>query len=175
MKPQWEEAVKASGVLEALADYDPHVAGTPPLGIAIDTSDIDILCTFKDAPPFETAVQARFAHHEAFAMRRWTTGRRAVVANFRFCGWDFEVYAEPIPVAQQYGWRHFVVEQRLLRLGGEPIRSKVLELKTAGMKTEPAFARALGLTGSGYDELLELADRSDESLLALLKSAGYIV
>lgn len=36
-------AVHQLGILKALAGYDPHIAGTPPLGIHTETSDIDIL------------------------------------------------------------------------------------------------------------------------------------
>ena len=40
----YEDALAECGVLEALASFDPRVAGTPPLGLDLPDSDIDVLC-----------------------------------------------------------------------------------------------------------------------------------
>ncbi|KQW25451.1 hypothetical protein ASE36_21175 [Rhizobium sp. Root274] len=46
MRPDYEIAVQELGIIDALAVYDPHIAGTPPLDIHTEASDIDILfCT----------------------------------------------------------------------------------------------------------------------------------
>ena len=37
-----------------LAPYNPVLAGTFPLGLQTDTSDLDILCEARDLPAFET-------------------------------------------------------------------------------------------------------------------------
>ena len=39
-------------MLTALARFDPHVAGTPPLGLNLPGSDIDVICQATDAEVF---------------------------------------------------------------------------------------------------------------------------
>ena len=38
----WQQALRESGVMLLLTDFDPHVAGTLPIGVSIESSDIDI-------------------------------------------------------------------------------------------------------------------------------------
>ena len=76
------------------------------------------------------------------------------------------------PVSQQRAYRHMVVEARLLELGGEPLQSAIIALKRSGLKTEPAFARCLGIHGDPYLALLALEALDDEALLRLLDDAS---
>ncbi len=78
-----------------------------------------------------------------------------------------------IPVEQQRGWRHLVVEQRLLALGGEGLLEAVLALRRQSMKTEPAFAAVLKLTGDPYLALLDLAKQDDTTVVSLLQAEGF--
>ncbi|MNY83296.1 hypothetical protein D3C86_2259750 [compost metagenome] len=48
------------------------------------------------------------------------------------------------------------VEYNLLSIHGEQFRQHIIELKKQGLKTEPAFAQALGIKGDPYLELLKL-------------------
>lgn len=162
-----EEALRLVGVLPALAAFDPHVAGTPPLGLALPSSDIDILCHAPDPMAFADAVTRVFGHLRDFQLverPRW----QAVIARFHAHGWPFEIFGQPLPVAQQQGWRHFLVERRLLALGGGALASTILALRAQGLKTEPAFAQLLGLTGDPYAALLDLEAWDDEALRTLL-------
>lgn len=174
-RPPYAEALRDCGVLDALAEFDPHVAGSPPLRLDLPTSDIDILCCAPDAEAFTGAAWTAFSEHAEFAVRQRLDAGRAVVASFLCRGWTIEIFADPAPVAAQAGWRHFQVEQRLLRLAGERLRSAVMRRRRAGAKTEPAFAAALGLPGDPYASLLELAQRRDDDLLAILARAGFPV
>jgi hypothetical protein len=49
----------------------------------------------------------------------------------------------------------------------------VLALRREGAKTEPAFASLLGLAGDPYAAMLELHDRPEAVLTALLARAGF--
>ncbi|MBU8875510.1 DUF4269 domain-containing protein [Reyranella sp. MMS21-HV4-11] len=40
-----------------------------------------------------------------------------------------EVFASPVEVDRQEGWRHFLVEGRLLALGGDALRERVVVLR----------------------------------------------
>jgi hypothetical protein len=172
-RPNYRDALARLDILATLARFDPHVAGTPPLGIAMPSSDIDILCHAPDADAFADALWTAFRDHQGFAIRQWTGGERAVIATFVAEGWTFELFGSPLPVARQAGWRHFVVEQRLLAIGGPPFRAAILALRHQGIKTEPAFADILSLPGDPYAALLALERESDDSLAATLSAAGF--
>lgn len=169
-RPDFATALEQRGLLAALAAFDPHVVGTPPLGLDLPASDIDIVCCADDLS-FTTLMWDGFRHEQCFGLRQWRFGERAVVASFTAHGWPFEVFASPRPVAQQAGWRHFRVETRLLDLGGAALRRRVMARRLAGAKTEPAFAQVLGLAGDAYTALLDLEEFSDGALRRLIAAA----
>lgn len=174
-RPGYRQALQATRLLDLLHPYDPHVAGTPPLGLDLPSSDIDILCHAADTIAFTRVVWEALAGMTGFSMHQWTGGGRPVVAAFKAQGWSFEIFASLQPVAEQAGWQHFLVERRLLALGGELFRSRVMHHRQVGSKTEPAFAAALGLAGDPYQALLQLQRQSDGDLAAILAAAGYPV
>jgi Domain of unknown function (DUF4269) len=125
----YEEALSECDVLGALAPFDPRIAGTPPLGLDLPGSDIDVLCFAPDAHAFTDTVWRNFSNAPAFMAKQLVRAPRPVVASFEVSGWRIELYGEAIPVEQQRGWRHFAVEQRLLALGGEDLPVTVLALR----------------------------------------------
>lgn len=169
----YEDALAECDVLAALAQFDPHIAGTPPLGLDLPDSDIDVLCFAPDAHAFTAAVWHRFAGASAFTAKQLMRRPRPVVASFEVAGWRIELYGEAVPVEQQRGWRHFAVEQRLLAFGGQGLQAAVLALRGQGMKTEPAFAAALRVSGDPYLALLDLGEQEDETLISVLQAGGF--
>lgn len=169
----YSTAVHQLGLMKALAAYDPHIAGTPPLGIHTETSDIDILLCAPEPEAFVADVSQFYEHMSGFHIWQWTSEDRPVVATFRAYGWDFELFASTQPVAQQFGWRHFKIEQRLLSLGGDSFRGAILKLRRDGLKTEPAFWAALQREGNAYHGLLSLEQATDDELRAELASASF--
>jgi len=169
-RPAYSEALADSGVLNRLAAFDPHIAGTPPLGLDLPNSDIDILCNAPDPQAFAAAVWAAYRDLPGFAMWQWQGSDRPVVARFHYADWLFELFGQACPVAEQLGWRHFAIEQRLLALGGEPFRAAVMARRHAGAKTEPAFAQVLGLPGDPYTALLTLEQLDDDTLRARISA-----
>ena len=99
-------------------------------------------------------------------------GPVAFESSFHHGGFMVEFFGEPLPVSRQRGYRHMVVEARLLELGGEPLQSAIIALKRSGLKTEPAFARHLGIHGDPYLALLDLAALTDGGLRRLLDDAA---
>jgi hypothetical protein len=169
----YEEALAECDVLGSLASFDPHIAGTPPLGLELPGSDIDVLCFAPDAQAFTDTVWHNFSSAPAFTAKQLVRAPRPVVVSFEVAGWRIELYGEAIPVEQQRGWRHFAVERRLLELGGDALKLAVLARRHSGMKTEPAFAAALGLRGDPYLALLDLGLQDDATLILLLHEAGF--
>jgi hypothetical protein len=166
--PTYEDAIHRTGVLDLLARFDPHVIGTLPLGIALPESDIDIACHAPDPDAASELIWTTFSSADDFALYRWSARGRPLIAKFEAEGWPFEVFVSPELVADQAGWQHFKVEQRLLDLGGFALRDQVMALRLQGMKTEPAFVTVLGLPGDPYTALSALYGRSDQDLLEII-------
>jgi hypothetical protein len=76
-------------------------------------------------------------------------------------------------VSEQNGWRHFLAERRLLKLGGATLRAAVMNERARGAKTEPAFAAVLKLTGDPYLAVLDLEPCDDTYLSDILVRAGF--
>jgi hypothetical protein len=95
-----------------------------------------------------------------------------VITRFTYLQWPFEVFAAAAPVRDQIAWRHFVIERRLLAIGGDGFRRAVMLRRHQGLKTEAAFATTLNLAGEPYATLLELEGADDETFSSHLKRAG---
>lgn len=172
-RPSYLEAVKRLSILATLSHYDPHVAGTPPLGLDVPTNDIDILCYAPDLNLFALHIWEAFSSSADFRIWQWRGDDKAVIAAFRADGWQFELFGQAKPVEQQRDWRHFLVEQRLIRLGGKSFVEAVMAFRKNGMKTEPAFAAALDIEGDPYELLFDIGSLDEHALIGFLHKAGY--
>lgn len=170
-RPHYLDALHRVGVLSSLAQFDPHVAGTPPLGLDLADSDIDVLCHVPDPMHFTLAIWTAFSKYPDLSVRQWVSGERPVIAEFSAEGWTFEIFGSPQPVQEQMGWRHFRIEQRLLSLGGTGLRTLIMNQRRRGLKTEQAFAAVLNLSGDPYEALLDLETWSDEAMTGLLSKS----
>jgi hypothetical protein len=157
--PRQQQAYKVlmeTGVLEKLGDYTPLLAGTIPLAIDIETSDLDILCHWPHKHRFIDSIIHHFADEQNFALQEKTiAGHETVLASFEAGGFPFEIFGQNRLVKSQEGYRHMIIEYELLHSRGAEFRKAVIALKKAGVKTEPAFAQLLGLDGDPYSALLE--------------------
>jgi len=154
----------------------PVLAGTFPLGLDVPTSDLDVICQANDPARFADRLSAGFAGYPGFRLRLASIGGLpTVVAGFRYRGFPVEVFAQVRPPGRQRAVRHLRVEERLLRLGGDELRECVHAFKLAGLKTEPAFARCLGLEGDPYLALLELERFTAAQIGDLLQRARPFV
>lgn len=153
---QAHQVLTETGVLEKLGDYTPLLAGTIPLAIDIETSDLDILCCWSHKHRFIDSLIHHFADEQNFAIQEKTmAGHETVLASFEAGGFPFEIFGQNRPVKLQEGYRHMIIEYELLRSRGAEFRNAVVALKKAGVKTEPAFAQLLGLEGDPYSALLK--------------------
>jgi len=161
------QAIEGCRVMEILADYEPILAGTIPLGIETPQSDLDIICEVHDFTQFRAIVTASFSTFEGFSLRtRNKDGIPAEICGFFFEGFYFELFAQPIPARNSPAVRHMMVEARLLAYGGPEAIQAIRDLKLSGMKTEPAFAHHFGIVGDPYAQLLEMSDLDDQALAA---------
>jgi hypothetical protein len=156
-------------ILPLLQAYAPVLVGTFPLDIAIASSDLDIICEVHDFLAFSQLVARHFGHCPAYTTRQIQVGGVAsFVISFLLDELEVELFGQPLAPERQNGYRHLVVEARLLALGGAAFKKAVIGLKTQGLKTEPAFATLLALPGDAYQALLHLESKTDAELACLL-------
>ena len=145
-----------NSILSQLKRYDPILVGTIPINIAIETSDLDIICCFEDKQEFKNSITDSFSNEKNFKIREYQNlDTSAVVSNFYVGDFEIELFGQQIPTTNQMAYRHLIVEHKLLLQHREIFRQLIIELKKQGCKTEPAFAIALGLKGDPYMELLK--------------------
>ena len=155
------DAIEGSGILDLLVSYNATAVSTLLVELDTDGSDIDVVCDYVEQKRFAADFQSAFQEQDDYKL---SLGESHALGRFRSQGFLFEVYASPVPVAQQAAYRHYGVMQRLVQLGGETLQSKILSLKYSGLKTEPAISRLLQLEGDPYQAVLELENWSDADL-----------
>ncbi|MDR2011154.1 MAG: DUF4269 domain-containing protein [Bacteroidales bacterium] len=148
--------IKRNFIFEKLRKYDPVLVGTIPINIDIFNSDLDILCCWNNKQEFIIDITRYFENEDNFKI--YTTKIRnedTVIASFSLDESDIEIFGQKVPVEQQFGYRHMIVEYNLIKEKGEEFRKEIVRLKKVGYKTEPAFAKLLDLEGDPYIELLK--------------------
>lgn len=144
-------------IMEILAPFDPVLTGTIPLEIDLDTSDLDIICYCPDLVAFTHLLNREFGKHPDYQINESSVqGRPTVIGRFALEGRPVEIFGQHRPVREQEAFIHLVNEYRILLERGADFREQVLLLKRAGIKTEPAFAQVLGLTGDPYAAISQL-------------------
>lgn len=163
-------AIENLGVLKSLKEFKPLIAGTYPLGIQNSTSDVDVLVCSHNLILLRDKVVNQFQHHKNFKISEVSVGGEPTFfSSFEFDGIAFEIFAQNIESVRQRGYLHFLIEERLLMLGGDSLKNKIIEQRKHGYKTEPAFAKVLNLHGDPYMELLTLQTMDEEQLRRLIE------
>ena len=151
------QALAASNIMEGLSLYQPTVVSTIWAGLDIETSDINILCSYQDEAAYRSDLEQFLSSFEFIEIE---SGEQRVVARFQFQNFPFEIFASPTPIEDQSGWRHFQIMQRLVELPYPTLISDLVNCKRRGMKTEPAIAKLLRLEGDPYESVLSLEQLS---------------
>ena len=153
------------GLFDLLQPYEPLLAGTVPLGIDVAGSDLDVVCRISSVEGFAVFAEHTFGRRTGFEIHRRSAD--TVVVRFEVDGIPIEIFASQTSSADSAAWRHMLVEKRVLSLLGDDFRRRVIEMKRAGVKTEPAFCRLLGLDGDPFAAILALEDATDEEICNL--------
>lgn len=149
------QILTTNNILEKLNSYTPILVGTIPINIDIETSDLDIVCNIQDKEEFKNVLKTYFSNENRFIISENST-HNSIKANFLIEDFEIEIFGQNIPSQEQNGYRHMLIEHKVLVEKGEAFRQKIVKLKKQGYKTEPAFAKLLGLTGNAYEALLNL-------------------
>ncbi len=108
---------------------------------------------------YKDEVKLQYGNLDGFVLTEVTVKNiPTVISNFRYGGFDFELFAQPVAVENQNAYRHMIIEHHLL-LTNAHVRQEIIFLKERGLKTEPAFAKVFDLVGDPYDELLILGSK----------------
>lgn len=152
-------------IFSVLAEFEPLLAGTFPLGIETPQSDLDIICFAEDLTHFATVVSDAYSDQDGFEVHQTEkNGLPTLICRFQVREIPIELFAQPRHSEEQNGYRHLVAEARLLREGGDEATLAIRDLKLEGVKTEPAFGQYFCLPGDPYETLLALADASAEEI-----------
>ena len=141
-------------IFEKLSDYSPLLAGTIPIEIDIEGSDLDIICEVKDSAEFEKFLIQVFENFDVKIKKSDTDNEEFLVCNFELEEFPVEIFGQNKPVIEQNAYRHMIAEYKILEGKGKDFKQKIIELKKKGIKTEPAFGILLGLENP-YEDLLK--------------------
>ena len=149
--------IKKYQILEKLEKYDPILTGTIPIGIDLPESDLDIICECQNHSEFKAYLSENFSNKKDFKVYSTKqNGIESTIAEFKTDNFLFEIFGQNIPTEKQNAYRHMIIENIILKEKGYGFKQKIKELKSNGIKTEPAFAKLLDLHGNPYTELLKL-------------------
>ena len=150
------DSIQKLDLLKKLKPFDPILVGTIPIQVDIEESDLDIICCIANDAHFKQVME-EFAAYKGFQLKEvFINEVKSVIVNFASDGFEFEIFGQRVPTQQQNAFRHMVIEHLILEAQGEEFREQVVKLKLEGYKTEPAFAKLLGLKGDPYVAMLDV-------------------
>lgn len=146
-------------IFEKLKKYSPILAGTIPIEIDIEGSDLDIICKvdlqfeedFLDDLMFRKLIPDDMEVNVEYPV---VDGEKCIVLNFMLEEFPVEIFGQNKPTIEQNAYRHMIAEYKILQTEEEDFKQKIIELKNKGIKTEPAFGMLLGLENP-YEDLLK--------------------
>jgi len=159
--PSLVEAFQNLELFSRLKKYQPLIAGSFPLGLQNNDSDVDILLQAQDLKKLEAELRQYYGNMLNYlAQFELVDGLPTLVVNFQYQNRGFEFFAQDCEPVRQRAYLHFLIEERLLKWGGATFKRRVLEKRQQGLKTEPAFAEVLAISTDPYQALLELQKKS---------------
>lgn len=163
------ESLSQLKILDTLKEFDPLIAGTFPLGTYTNESDVDLILEMKSKAKLISALEENFSACPGFKITHLEVqSRETLLCNFDFKKIPYEIFAQDVPSIQQSAYRHFLIEERLLKLGSEKFFQRIQQYRSEGLKTEPAFAKALGITSEPFEALLSMQKISNVEVLEFL-------
>lgn len=169
----WEDLEKWK-ILKNLTGFKPTLAGTIPLGIDTESSDVDILAKYNLPSHFQKICYARFRNLPNYTFSEKTISLHVtLICRFSTKKFQYEIFAQSVEPTEQYAWIHMMVENRFLNFAVPSFREEIRNLKKNGIKTEHAFCQLLDLKGDPFKALLLWNQKSDEEFKELLKKRGY--
>lgn len=157
-------------ILNSLAELHPMIAGTFPLDIYTEKSDVDILLQSHDLSLAIGKLKELFENFEEFEIQEMLVKTiPTVLCRFVFKGLNFEIFTQELEVLEQDAYQHFLIEEKILKRAGDDFKKRIIEAKQKDLKTEPAFAEMLQIEDCPYAALKKMQKRP----LHFLKTLKY--
>lgn len=141
-------------IFEILEYYSPVLAGTIPIEIDVEGSDLDIICEVEDKDEFERFLVQIFKDFDLKIEKSSINNEKLIVCNFVLEEFSTEIFAQNKSTIEQNAYLHMMAEHKILQEKGGEFKQKIIDLKKKGIKTEPAFGILLGLENP-YEDLLK--------------------
>lgn len=144
-------------IFEDLHAYQPILTGTIPIEIDLPNSDLDIICSCSNPEAFSRHITDLYSDRTNFRIRtkNWN-GLPSTIASFQTEDFEIEIFGQDCPTESQNAYKHMLIEYQILQAKGEAFMAEIIRQKQEGLKTEPAFAKLLGLEGDPYVKLLQV-------------------
>ncbi|UYW01698.1 DUF4269 domain-containing protein [Flavobacterium agricola] len=139
---------------ETFKNYEPLLVGTIPIEINIQNSDLDLILFTTNVQELALKLTQQYQHKANFKLKISNLEQHILVCTFTYQDFEIEIYSQNIPTTKQNGYLHMVKEYEILKAMPPSFKQQVIQLKKQGLKTEPAFAQLLKLTGNPYQSLL---------------------
>lgn len=139
-----------------LNPFNPCLVGSIPLGIDIETSDVDIICCSDDPKFFFLTCVKISALFSDIRYKMYKDNFNTQTFSFFLEGLQFEIFCQNQKVEEQMAYKHLKIEHKILQNRDENFKISIIDLKINGFKTEFAFAKLLNIKGDPYQELLKL-------------------
>ena len=143
-------------LIEQLRQFNPILVGTFPLGINIETSDIDIIgSTNNFSDTFDYLVKNFSEFHDFKIQLNDQNQTKYILCSFWIKRFRIEIFLENKNPKEQVAYKHMLIEANILNQKDENFKQEIIDLKNKGLKTEEAFALLLGLEGDPFQKLLD--------------------
>lgn len=121
-------------IFSSLAEFQPVLTGTFPLGINAPGSDLDISCAVYDPKRFVTLATNEYGKLPRFQVKQAIfSNLLTVLIRFNYQRWPIELFGQALPSLRQSAYRHMVAEHRILQLANPSFFQRVKELKSKGI------------------------------------------
>ncbi|MCB0368382.1 MAG: VOC family protein [Bdellovibrionales bacterium] len=164
-----QSAIEETNLLKILKPFNPLIAGTFPLKLDTNDSDLDILISSKDFDLVKKIALESLSIYPQFKYSELiVNGEPSLNISFIYQTLKVDVFVQKTPSIRQRGYLHFLIEERILKIAGDSLREKIKQLRNQGLKTEPAFSQAMQLKEDPFEELLLIQKKSNQNLKELL-------
>lgn len=118
------------------------ICGTLPLGVGLPEADIDVAISYKPEDKVKLLEWVQNFQDKTLDPRLQIQND-IMLFHFKYDNRIYEFYMSPQNLFEQNAYRHMNIEMRLLKVFGEPLKTRIQNFKKEGLKTEHAFLKAL--------------------------------
>ncbi len=176
LRPKFAMLVTELNLFEIFKDKNPFIAGSIPLAIDVSGSEIDFLVSYQNGFDFKSKCTELFGGLPGFEMSQGhANGADYSLCRFNHHEIPFQIFSSVGSTYSQNGFLHFQIEEKLLKYGAINWHNDIINLKSSGLKTEPAFAKLINQDAvDPYLYLLELQKKSIRQLRETIQTATLL-